>query len=304
MANKSRPAVSPRRRVGGSTPDSTGRAAGNRPRRSPQVAARAALLTREEEADLARRDRDEGDKEAFSTLVDRNVGLVGSIARGYRNRGLDYDELMQEGTLGFIHAVEKFDIAKGCKLSTYATYWIRESIVRALAANGSPFRLPAEKLNRIRKHQAVLRQGLRREPTLEELAESLGDDGTTVQDIRSVLDATRPVSSMDIRVGDGGSSAISDLIADGRDVDPASELIRGELRELLDGVLRGLPERERLIIESRFSRDGDCPETLDCLGGRLGLSKERVRQLERKALRSLRKTLVEQGVDIRDFLAA
>ena len=161
----------------------------------------------------------------------------------------------------------------------------------------------AEKLNRILRHQAVLRQGLHREPTAEELAESLADDGMAVEDIRSVLDATRPVSSMDIRVGDGGSCAISDLIADETDVDPASELIRGELRELLDGILRGLPDRERIIIESRFSRDGDSPETLGRLGERLCLSKERVRTLQKKALGSLRKTLVERGVDIRDFLA-
>jgi len=304
MANESRPAESPRRRVGGSTPGSAGRAAGNRPRRSPQAAAPLALPTREEEVELARRYRDDGNKEAFNKLVERNLRLVGSIARGYRDRGLDYGELMQEGTLGLIRAVEKFDIAKDCKLSTYATYWIRESIVRALAANGSPFRLLAEKLNRILRHQAVLRQGLHREPTAEELAESLADDGMAVEDIRSVLDATRPVSSMDIRVGDDGSCAISDLIADERFVDPASELIREELRELLDGILRDLPERERLIIESRFSRDGDCPETLDCLGGRLSLTRERVRQLETKALRSLRKTMLERGVDIRDFLAA
>jgi RNA polymerase primary sigma factor len=237
-------------------------------------------------------------------LVERNVGLVGSIARGYRDRGLDYHDLMQEGHLGLIRAIDKFDIAEGCKLSTYATYWIRESIVRALAANGSPFRLPSEKLGRIRKHQAVLRQGLHREPTSEEVAESLADDAMTAEDIRSVLDATRPASSMDIRVGDDGSCAISDLIADERVVDPASELIREELRELLDGILRGLSERERLIIESRFSRDGDCPDTLAHLGEQLGLTKERVRQLEAKALRSLRKTLLERGVDIGDFLAA
>jgi len=304
MANKSRPAVSPRRRVGGSTPDSAGRAAGNRLRRSPQVTARAALLTREEEVELARRFHDEGDKEAFRTLVERNVGLVGSIARGYRDRGLDYGDLMQEGNVGLIRAIKKFDITKDCKLSTYATYWIRESIVRAVSANGSPFRLPTEKLNRIRSHQAVLRQGLRREPTPEELAESLGDDGTTVQDIRNMLDATQPVSSMDIRVGESGSSVISDLIADDRVVEPTSELVREELHELLEKVLRGLPDRERQVIEKRFSLEGDCPDTLEHLAGPLNITKEGVRQLERKALRSLRKTLLERGVDIRDFLAA
>jgi len=304
MANKSRPAESPRRRAGGRTSDSAGRAAGNRPRRSSQAAAPLALLTREQEVELARRSGGKGGKEAFDTLVERNVGLVGFIARGYRNRGLDYDELMQEGHLGLIHAVKKFDPARGCKLSTYATPWIRERIVRALAAKGSPFCLPTEKLGRIRKQQAVLRQQLRREPTAEELAESLADDAMTVEDIRSVLYAISPVSSMDIRAGNDGACAISDLIADDKVADPASDLIREELRELLDGILRGLPERERIIIESRFSRDGDSPETLGRLGERLCLSKERVRMLQKKALGSLRKTLVERGVDIRDFLAA
>jgi RNA polymerase primary sigma factor len=283
--------------------DNTRPVVGTGRERRRRQASRRPLLSGEQELELARRYRDEGDKKAFDTLAESNIGLVNFIARGYCNRGLDLADLVQEGHVGLMRAVEKFDYTAGCKFSTYAVPWIRTSIQRAVAAQGGTLALPPEKLGRLRKRQAELQRDLGRELTPEDLVESFdGDDAMTPQDIHSLLDASQPASSIDIRVGDGGSCAISDLIADERVDDPASEVMRKQLREQLQAVLGGLSDRERQIIESRFSVTGEPRLTLDEVGKRLGLSGERVRQLERRAMRSLRKTFEDRGMGIEDLL--
>lgn len=265
------------------------------------------LLTREEEVELSRRYHEEGDMEAFKTLVVSNLKLVISIAKRYRNRGMDFNDLIQEGNYGLIRGLEKFDYTRGNRISTYVTWWIRQCIVRGLAEKGRPIRVPVhinEKLIKINRRRNDFYKKWQREPTPADLAEFFDEhEKMTAQDIQNVLDAAKDVSSMDIRVGDDGSSSISDFIADEHAVDPSAEMARKQVRGLLDELIRDLPDRERYIIEKRFSLAGDKGYTLEHLGDQLGVTRERVRQLENKALKLLRERLLEKGTDISDFIA-
>lgn len=276
-------------------------------RKYQQEVSRYSLLTRDEELELARRYRDEGDMDALKTLIVSNLKLVISIAKRYRNRGLDFNDLIQEGNYGLIRGLEKFDYARGNRISTYVTWWIRQGIVRGLAEKGRPVRVPVhinEKLIKINRRRNDFYKKFQREPTPDELAEFFDDhEKMTGDEIRMVLDAAKDVTSMDIRVGDDGSSAISDFIADDQALDPATELARKQVRGILDELIRSLPDRERYIIEKRFSLEGDRGYTLEHLGDQLGVTRERVRQLENKALRILRERLLEHGADIGDFIS-
>jgi RNA polymerase primary sigma factor len=244
------------------------------------------LLTREEERQLARR-KDAGDEQAKRELIEANLRLVMSITRNYTRAGVPLLDLIQEGNLGLIRAVEKFDYRMGYKLSTYATWWIRQSVTRALADQGRTIRLPvhvAEQVRRLLRSRRVLAQKLNREPTLEELTKESGLPEQRVEDLLELVDD--PVS-LDVPVGDG-ESLYGDLIEDLNSAQPeenTAHLLRAhELAEALDG----LNPRMRRVLSLRFGLDGEKPQTLEEVGSELGITRERVRQLESRALRELR----------------
>src|SRR5436853_4079946 len=244
------------------------------------------LLTREEERDLARR-KDEGDENAKRQLIESNLRLVMSITRNYTKAGVPLLDLIQEGNLGLIRAVEKFDYKLGYKLSTYATWWIRQSVTRALADQGRTIRLPvhvADQVRRLMRARRQLAQKLNREPTQDELAKESGFPEKRVQEL---LDLVEDPVSLETPVGDG-ESMYADLIEDihsERPEESTSQKLRR--KELSEAMLR-LNTRMRRVLSLRFGLDGDTPQTLEEVGAGLGITRERVRQLESRALRELR----------------
>ncbi len=244
------------------------------------------LLTHAEERELARR-KDEGDEEAKSRLIECNLRLVMSITRHYTRAGVPLLDLIQEGNLGLIRAVEKFDYTLGYKLSTYATWWIRQSVSRALAEQGRTIRLPvhvADQVRRVTRARRTLGQKLNRDPSIEEIA--LEADFTPAK-VESLLELVQDHVSLDTPVGDG-ESVMSDLIEDVNAIAPeteTSENIRSA--ELAQALLRLNPRQQRVLTE-RFGLNGEKPKTLEEVGVILGITRERVRQLETRALRELR----------------
>ena len=250
--------------------------------------ARGRLLTREEEIDLGRRAR-EGDETARSKLIEKNLRLVIPVAKKYRGKGLPFGDLIQEGNIGLMRAADKFDPEKGFRFSTYATWWIRQAVQRAVADKGRTIRVPVhmgEKMRKMARAYNELSVQLEREPTDEEVAESLGWDVDGVKDVKSAIpDATslnQPLSS------DEGSSELGDLIEDERESGTAGEVVRVlETSRLMESVER-LPERQRRVLVRRYGLDGEKPATLADLSEELAVSRERVRQLQREAERALR----------------
>jgi RNA polymerase primary sigma factor len=245
-----------------------------------------ALLTREEERELARR-KDEGDELAKRKLIESNLRLVMAITRNYTKASVPLLDLIQEGNLGLIRAVEKFDYRLGFKLSTYATWWIRQAITRALADQGRTIRLPvhvADQVRRLLRARRQLAQKYNREPTLDELARETQQSEERVLELLELVET--PVS-LETPVGDG-ESLYGDLIEDVNSLAPheqSAEQARG--RELA-GALDQLNPRMRRVLSLRFGLDGEAPQTLEEVGGQLGITRERVRQLETRALRELR----------------
>ena len=244
------------------------------------------LLTREEERELARR-KDAGDELAKKRLIESNLRLVMSITRSYTRAGVPLLDLIQEGNLGLIRAVEKFDYRMGYKLSTYATWWIKQSVSRALADQGRTIRLPthvAERVRRLLRVRRQLAQKLTREPTPAELAKETGEPEDKVVDLLRLVDD--PVS-LDSPVGDG-ESFFADLIEDELSAQPdertALEHQHGELSE---AIAQLAPRMQRVLV-LRFGLDGEGTRTLEDIGAELGVTRERVRQLESRALRELR----------------
>jgi RNA polymerase primary sigma factor len=244
------------------------------------------LLTPAEERELARL-KDEGDEAAKSKLIESNLRLVMSITRNYTKAGVPLLDLIQEGNLGLIRAVEKFDYKLGFKLSTYATWWIRQAITRALADQGRTIRLPvhvAEQVRKVMRSRRQLAQKLNREPTTEEIAKNAG---FTPERVQELLELVEDPVSLETPVGDG-ESLYGDLIEDTnseRPDDATALLLRqSELTE----ALQRLNPRMRHVLARRFGLDGHTPQTLEEVGEGLGITRERVRQLESRALRELR----------------
>jgi RNA polymerase primary sigma factor len=248
-------------------------------------AGRHALLTAAQEVELAKR-IERGDMAAKTHMIQSNLRLVVSIAKNYRNQGLPFLDLIQEGTLGLIRAVEKFDWRRGYKFSTYATWWIRQAVARALADKARTIRMPVhivERLQKMNRAERTLWTQLGREPTLEEIAE---EASLPLQQALEVKAAARASASLDQPVGEQEDAVFGDFVA-GDDPLPEEEVEVSLRSQALTAALGALHERERQVLVLRYGLDDSEPKTLEELGRRLGLTRERVRQIELESLRRL-----------------
>jgi RNA polymerase primary sigma factor len=266
-----------------------------------QEVSRIPLLTPEEEQALARRIQ-AGDKDAERRMVEANLRLVFRIARRYRNRGLPLPDLIEEGNLGLLRAVRKFRPDKGTRFSTYATWWIRQAVVRALANQARLIRLPVHVellLGRYLKEKKRLTQEFGRPPSIEEVAAALEISPDQLAELEEIRQ--QPLS-LERAVGEEGKGTLRDLVADPSG--PAPGGLGTLLRERADlaGILDDLPERERTVIRLRFGLGGEEALTLETIGKRVGLSRERVRQIETSGLKKLRALLSARGVGPSDLL--
>lgn len=244
-------------------------------------------LSFEEEKELSEKSLS-GDRNAQTKLVECNLKLVVPIAKRYMGCGLPLLDLIQEGNLGLMKAAEKYDGSKGFRFSTYATYWIRQAISRALGDQSRTIRIPAnmvELLSKVRRGSAELLQTLRREPTEQEIADHLGIE---LEKVQTVMDMAQATTSLDLAVDDDGETTMGDLIADSSVENPYQNMVKEANTQIVEAVLATLSNKEADILRMRFGIGADKPMTLEEVGQHYGVTRERIRQVENKAIRKLR----------------
>ncbi len=258
------------------------------------------LLTRPEEIELAKRVA-KGDEEARKQLIKANLRLVVKMARRYENLGLPLLDLIEEGNLGLIKAVDRYDLSRKCKFSTYAAWWIRQAILRALANQGKIIRIPVymlEKVSAFHKNVERLRQKLGRPPSRDEISRELG---LTYAEIDYFLELSRSPASLDAKIDAEGDSELSDVVPNATVTSPLDEMISGNLKSDMSDLMKHLSPREREIMEMRFGLVKGEGQTLEEIGKKFKISRERVRQIVNKAIANLREVIREQNMEFGDY---